>query len=154
MKLSSELIDKKLIGKIIFEGLPTKYRFNKIKKLLLNGNFEKIPISGHPLSLIDLPNGNLVCGTTNAVILFSENLQSIKEVSTGGRSFCASNLRNEICVSVEEKHCILVFDSNLNQLKEFGSEGERNNQLNGPQRLCCHDDYFYIVILEIKEFRY
>ena len=47
-------------------------------------------------------------------------------------------------VSVEIKHCIILFDLNLNQLKQFGSNGVGNNQLKYPRGLCCHGDYVYI----------
>ena len=113
--------------------------------MLLNGNFETIPIEGHPNLLISLPNINFVCGTSRSVILFNEKLQTIKEVSTGlGTTYCALSRRNEIYVSVPQKHCIILFDLNLNQLKQFGSQGARNNQLNWPLGLCCHSDFLYI----------
>ena len=54
------------------------------------------------------------------------------------------NQRNEINVSDQSNNCIILFDLNLNQLKQFGSEGEENNQLNAPLGLCCHGDYLYV----------
>ena len=117
---------------------------SKIKEILLNGNFETIPIKENLVSLIDLPNGNLVCGTDESVILFSENLENIKSFSTGGSSYCAINRRNEIYVSVCGQHCIYLFDLNLNQLKKFGRNGTADNQLNGPEGVCCHEDFLYI----------
>ena len=140
MKLSNEQIDKSLIGEIILEEL----KRSKIKNLLLNGNFKTIPIEGYPLSLIDLPNGQFVSGTDDSVILLNENLQSIKKVWTGGNSFCALSRRNEIYVSVYQRHCIILFDLNLNQLENFGSRGDGNNQFYFPEGLCCHENYLYI----------
>ena len=82
----------------------------------MNGKIETIqlPYNGG-VSLIELENGNLVYGAFGKVFLLNENFQEIKSVSTGGLSFCALNSRNEIYVSV--KHCIILFDLNLNQLK-------------------------------------
>ena len=110
----------------MFEGLS----FKKMKETLLNRKFKLIEVAGQPTSLISLPNGNLVCGTDGSVKLLDENLKEIKSVSTGGRSFCAVNHRNEIYVSVPQKHCIISFDLNLNELKQFGSKGAGNNQFN------------------------
>ena len=42
------------------------------------------------------------------------------------------------------KHCIILFDLNLNQLQKFGSLGHKNNQFTCPLGLCCHGDYLYI----------
>ena len=115
-----------------------------MKRVLLNGKIETIQLAADGVSLIALPNGNLVYGTYGKVFLLNENFQEIKSVSTGGLSFCALNGRNEIYVSVYQSHCIISFDLNLNQLKQFGSNGTGNNQLNAPVGLCCHGDYLYI----------
>ena len=115
-----------------------------MKQTLLNAKFELIEVDGQPTSLISLPNGNLVCGTTDSVKLLDENLKEIKSVTTGGWGFCAFNRRNEIYVTVDYKNCIILFDLNLNQLKQFGSNGVGNNQLNCPFGLCCRGDYLYI----------
>ena len=119
---------------------------NKMKKILMNARIESIQLpTTCGVSLIALPNGNVVYGTYRKVFLLNENnFQEIKRVSTGGDSFCALNSRNDICVSVHHEHCIRLFDLNLNQLKQFGSEGAENNQLNNPSGLCCHGDYVYI----------
>ena len=98
--------------------------------------------SNYGLSLIALPNGNLVYGTYLKVFLLNENFLEIKSVETGRYSCCALNHRNEIYVS--SGHCIILFNSNLNQLKQFGSQGTGNNRLNNPHGLCCHGDYLYI----------
>ena len=47
-------------------------------------------------------------------------------------------------MSVGVKNCIIWFDLNLNQLKQFGLFGTGNNQLYWPLGLCCHGDYLYI----------
>ena len=49
-----------------------------------------------------MPNGNLVCGTLDAVkLLLDENFEEIKGVLIEGEmGFCALNRRNEIYVSV------------------------------------------------------
>ena len=143
MKLSDDQVEKKVIGEIVFEAL-AKYRCKKMKETLLNGRFELISISGRPLSLISLPNGNFVCGTDDSVKLLDENFKEIKSVLTVRQNYCALNHRKEIYVSDHYKSCIILFDSNLNQLKQFGSQGAGNNQFNHPQGLCCHEDYFYI----------
>ena len=49
-----------------------------MKETLLNGTFELIQIAGGPASLISLPNGNLLCGTTDSVKLLDKNLKEIK----------------------------------------------------------------------------
>ena len=41
-------------------------------------------------------------------------------------------------------HCIIIFDLNLNKLKQFGSQSSGNNQFIYPYGLRCHGDYFYI----------
>ena len=111
----------------------------------MNGKIEAIKIpSEDGVSLIALPNGNIVYGTYQKVFLLNENFQEINSFSTGGWSFCALNHKNEIYASSGQKHCIFLLDLNLNQLKKFGSEGEGNNQLNWPLGLCCHGDYLYI----------
>ena len=144
MKLSEDHVDKKLIGEIVFGG-SKRYKINKMKRVLLNGKTETIQLpSNCGVSLIALPNGNLVYGTFGKVFLLNENFQEIKSVETGGYSFCSLNHRNEIYVLVHQKHCIILFDLNLNQLKKFGSEGEENNQLNYPWDLCCQGDFLYI----------
>ena len=123
-----------------------KFKFDRIKESL-NGNLEFIPIVEAPISLLVLPNHNLVCSTIRSIILFNDKLQEIKNISTKGKSFCALNRRNGIYVSVREKISFLLFDLNLNQLKQFGSCGScgsGNNQLNYPYGLSCHDDYLYI----------
>ena len=85
----------------------TTTKYKKMKEIVLNGKFELIEVAGQPLSLISLPNGNLVCYMDNLVKLLDENLKEIKSVSTGGESFCALNKRNEIYVSVYQNHCII-----------------------------------------------
>ena len=119
---------------------------NKLKRVLLNGKFRAIRIPVNGVSINALPNGNLVYSTNNQVILLNENFQEVKNVSLGegGDSFCASYHRNEIYVSDYSKHCIILFDLNLNELKKFGTKGVGNNQLKGPCGLCCHGDYLYI----------
>ena len=112
-----------------------------MKETLLNGKFELIEVAGRPVSLISLPKGNLVCGTCDSVRLLDE---TFKEVSTGAFSFCDFNHKNEIYVSVSLKHCIILFDLNLNQLKRFGSEGTGIDQFNAPAGLSCHGDYLYV----------
>ena len=112
----------------------------------MNGNIETIQLATSGVtSLIALPNGNLVYGTWKEVFLLNENFQEIKSVSTHGLNFCALNHRNEISVSVSDTNCIILFDLNLNKLKQFGSEGAGNNQLHRPLGLCCHGDHVYIV---------
>ena len=136
-------MEEKLIGEVLFEGL-TQYRYKKMKETLLNGKFELIEVAEQPSSLISLPNGYLVCGTTGSVKLLDEYFKEIKSVSTGGWTFCALNRRDEIYVSVGGKHCIILFDLNLNKLKQFGSFGAGNNQFNYPRGLCCHGDNLYV----------
>jgi len=141
-KLAKDQVDKKLIGEIVFGG-SNKYKMNKMKRVLLNGKIETIQLAANGVSLITLPNGNLVYGTGNGkVFLLNENFQEIKSVSTGGHSICALNSRIEIYVS--DYYCIILFDLNLNKLKQFGSNGRGNNQLNYPLGLCCHGDYLYV----------
>ena len=101
-------------------------------------------IASGGLSLIALPNGNLVYGTYKKVFLLNEKFQEIKSVETGGLSWCALSRRNEIYVSDYQSHCIISFDLNLNQLKQFGSNGTGNNQLHWPFGLCCHSDYLFV----------
>ena len=67
-------MEEKLIGEVLFEGLSYK----KMKETLLNGKFELIEVAGQPVSLISLPNGNLVCGSTGSVKLLDETLKEIK----------------------------------------------------------------------------
>ena len=118
---------------------------NKMKRVLMNGKIETIQLAGDGIiSLIALPNGNLVNGNNHQVFLLDEKFQEIKRVLTDGYSFCALNHRNEIYASVHQNHCIILYDLNLNQLKQFGSNGPGNNQLNGPTGLSCHEDYLYI----------
>ena len=127
----------------MFGGLAA-YKMNKLKRVLMNGNFETIQLATRGTALIALPNGNFVYGSHPSAILLNENFKEIKRVSTGGNNFCALNQRNEICVSVDTKDCIISFDLNLNQLKKFGSNGEGNNELRTPVGLCCYQDYLYI----------
>ena len=134
-------MEEKLIGEVLFQG---SKRSLKIKETLVNGKFEIIQVAGQPNTLISLPNGNLACGTNNSVKLLDENFKEIKSVSTNGLSFCALNRRDEIYVSVFHSNCIILFDLNLNKLKQFGSNGTGNNQFNCPAGLCCHGDYVYI----------
>ena len=55
----------------------------KMKRLLLNGKIETIQLpSDGGISLIALPNGNLVYGTWQKVFLLNENFQEIKSIST------------------------------------------------------------------------
>ena len=143
LNLSKDQVDKKLIGEIVFGGR-TSYKLNKLKRVLMNGKIETIQLATKGVSLIPLANGNLVYGTGGKVFLLNENFHEIKSVSTDGISFCASNHRNEIYVSDNHKHCIILFDFNLNELKQFGSEGVGNNQLSYPFGLCCYGDYVYI----------
>ena len=128
----------------------------KMKRALMNGKFETIQLAGFGVSLMALPNGNLVYSNHRQVFLLNETFEEIKMVSIGGTSFSASNHRNEIYVSCSENHCIILFDLNLNKLKQFGPEdiigirehimGYRNtqNRLQYPQGLCCHDNFLYI----------
>jgi len=141
--LAEDQVDKKLIGEIVFRGLAA-YKMNKLKRVLFNGKIETIQLPAYGTSLIALPNGNLVYGTHNRVFLLNENFQEIKRVSTSGWSFCALSRRNEIYVSVSPNYCIILFDINLNQLKQFGSRGTGNNQFNYPCGLCCHGDYLFV----------
>ena len=143
MKLAQDQVDKKLIGEIVFGGV-SAYKMNNLKRVLLNGKVETTQLSARGFSLIALPNGNLVYGTLYKVFLFNENFQEIKSVSTRGYSFCAFNYRNEIYVSDQSKHCVCLFDLNLNRLKQFGSKGDGNNRLDFPLGLCCHGDYLYV----------
>ena len=130
-----------MIGEVLFQGCK---RSLKVKETLLNGKFGLIEVAGLPTSLTSLPTGNLACCTDDSVKLLDENLKEIISVSTGGQSFCAFSRRNEKYVSVSDKNCIIPFDCNLNQLKQFGSLGAGNDKLNNPRGLCCHGDIFYI----------
>ena len=143
MKLSNEQVDKKLIGEIVYGGLAA-YKMSKIKRVLLNGKIETFQLQSGGTSLIALPNGNLVYGTWGKLFLLNENFQEIKSVETGGSSFCALNHRKEIYVSDQSNNCIILFDLNLNELKQFGYKGTVNNQLDRLLGLCCHGDYLYI----------
>ena len=117
----------------------------KLKRVLVNGKIETIQLpSDGGTSLIALPNGNLVIGTYQKVFLLNENFQEIKSVETGGYNFCALNHRNEIYVSVDQEHCIILFDLNLNQLKKFGTRAAGINKLNSPCVLCCYGGYLYV----------
>ena len=140
MKVSKDQVNEKLIGEVLFEGSAYK----KMKETLLKGKFELIQVADYPLSLISLPSGNLVCSTDGSVKLLDENFKEIKSVSTGGFSCCALNHRNEIYMSDSSNHCIISFDLNLNKIKQFGTKGAGNNELNGPWSLCFHDLYLYI----------
>ena len=115
-----------------------------MKRVLLNGKIETIQLPPYGVSLIALPNGNLVYGTYQKVFILNENFQEIKSVETDGWSFCGLNHRNEIYVSDHSKHCIILFDLNLNQLKQFGSQGAGNTQFDNQNDLCFHDDYLYV----------
>ena len=89
----------------------------KMKRVLINARIETIQLpSDCGVSLISLPNGNLVYGTYQKSFLLNENFQEIKRVSTCGMSCCALNQRNEIYVSDHSKHCIILFDLDLNQI--------------------------------------
>ena len=124
--MAKDQVDKKLIGEIVFECL-IGY---KMKRVLMNGKIEVIQLpSDGGVSLIALPNGYLVYSAFWKVFLLNENFQEIKSVETCGLNFCAFNRRNEIYVSDNHKYCILLLDLNLNQLKQFGSEGAGNNVL-------------------------
>ena len=92
-------MDKKLIGEIVFGGLRV-YKMKKLKNVLMNGKIETFQLpTDRGVSLIALPNGNLVYSTAcGKVFLLNENFQKIKSVSTGEWSFCTLNYRNEICV--------------------------------------------------------
>ena len=143
--MAKDQVDKKLIGEIVF-GVPSGYKrikMNKLKRVLFNGKIETIQLAANGVSLIALPNGNLVYGTDGKVFLLNENFQEIKSVSTGGWSCCALSRRNEIYVSDSVNDCIISFDLNLNKLKQFGSNGTGNNQLDQPLGLCCHGDYLF-----------
>ena len=136
----------------MLEGLD-QYGYKKMKETLLNGKFELIEVAGQPVSLISLPNGNLVCGTVGSVKLLDENIEEIKSVLTGRSSCCALNRRYEIYV--RQNHCIISFDLNLNKLKQFGSQGTGDNHLFSSSGLCCHGVNVYIfVIIVIWEFKY
>ena len=47
-------------------------------------------------------------------------------------------------VSDSSENCIMLFDLDLNQLKQYGSRGAGNNRFSFPYGLCCHGDYLYI----------
>ena len=79
----------------------------------MNGKIETIIIPSYVLSLIALPDGNIVYGTLNKVFLLNENFQKIKSVSTDRWSYCALNHRNEKYVTDYSKNCIILFDLNL-----------------------------------------
>ena len=100
----------------MFGGLTT-YKMIKIKRILMNGKIETIQLSNESISLIALPNGNLVYSTNGKVFLLNENLQEKESISTVRLSFCALNHRNEIYVSERWKNCIILFDLNLNEIK-------------------------------------
>ena len=57
--LSNRMIKLTRIGEILFGSL-TVY---KMKKVLMNGKIETIQLAANGVSLIALPNGNLVYGT-------------------------------------------------------------------------------------------
>ena len=99
----------------------------------MNEKFELIQVAGRPTSIISLPNGNLVYCSLNSVKSVDENFTEIKSFSICGLSFFfALNRRNEIYVSESSKHCIISFDLNLNQLKQFGSIGADNRPIRLP----------------------
>ncbi len=74
------------------------------------------------MSLVALPNGNLVVGTKdNSLILTDENFEEINNVSVGNLVYCALDHRNEIFVSYGYQNHIILFDSNLKKVKQFHS---------------------------------
>ena len=128
----------------MFRGLAA-YKMHKLKRVLFNGKIETIQLpSTGGVSLIPLPNGNLVYGTYQKVFLLNENFQKIKSARTEGYSFCALNSRNELYVSDSGNDCIILTDLNLNTLKYFGLKGSGNYQFNYPCGLCCHGDYLFV----------
>ena len=49
-----------------------------MKRVLMNGKIETIQLATNGVSLIPLPNGNLVYSTSGKVFLLNENFQEIK----------------------------------------------------------------------------
>ncbi len=127
-------MDKKLIGEILFEK-PEKYKFNKIKKTLLKGIYELIQLADRGVSLISLPNSNLVFGTESLVKLIDENFKEINSVTVGNLKCCALNHRNEIYVSDGYQNVITLLDLNLKEVKVF--------RIKASNGLCCNGDFLY-----------
>ena len=144
MKISNDAVVKReSIGEIIYDGR-SKIKMNEIRATLLNKTFEIMPFIKNPVSFQILPNGNLLCGTYGSVMQLDENLKKINDIQAAGLCLSALNDRNQIYVSSHSKHCIILFDLDLNQLNQFGSYGTENNQLNYPLGLCCKDEKLYI----------
>ena len=61
--MAKDQVDKKLIGEIVFGGS----KRDKMKRVLMNGKIETIILPADGVSLLALPNGNLVYGTSGKV---------------------------------------------------------------------------------------
>jgi hypothetical protein len=144
-----------LVGEITFE-VAAKFKFNKIKETILNGKFENIPLEGnrkgayinapYGVTVVFLPNGNLVYSASNMIKLTDENFQIIKSIDVGGEGFLALSRRNQIYFCCFQESCILLLDFNLNRIKKVGGQQCRDWQymFKLPGGLCCHENYVYL----------
>lgn len=158
LNLSEDQIDKSLVGEISFE-ISAKLKFNKIKETILNGKFENIPLEGnrimnqntHPygISVVGLPNGNLVYSSCNTLKLVDANFKIIKSIDVGGEGSLALNRRNQVYFSCYGQKCILLLDLNLNRLKKVSRTNIENTEylFELPNGLCCYEDCLYVCDL-------
>ena len=78
----------------------------------MNGKFENIPLQGnqnsrsYDVSVVSLPNGNLVYSASNMLKLIDENLKIIKSIDVRGVSRLASNRKNQVNFSCYQEECI------------------------------------------------
>ncbi len=118
----------------------------------MNGKFENIPLKGnqnsrsYDVSVVSLPNGNLVYSASNMLKLIDENLKIIKSIDVRGVSRLASNRKNQVYFSCYQEECVFLLDINLNQVKIVGDQPDRSGEylLEYPCGLCCYEDYLYV----------
>ncbi len=96
-----------------------------------------------------LPNNLFLISTLHSIAILDESFNIIKEIEEidGNGIDChglAFNIKkNCIYASIYLFDCLYMLDSDLNNIKSFGSQ-ESNNNLNSPSGICFKDPYLYV----------
>ena len=116
-----------------------------IKKIIRKGVFETISIGVEPLEIKRLSNEAFITNNYQSVTLFDYSFNQLKKVDIEGPSLgCAIYNDKGIYISDFYKDCIYLMDNQLDIMKTFGSNGDCIDQLNGPNTICCHNEYLFV----------
>ena len=147
--ISNELIDEKLIGKVLF--YKKELDSCQVKELLMNGNLEFIDLKIGISDIIVLPNNQLLCSNPDNkfLTLYDENLKLIRiidkinEEAFKPQGIAINEDYDNLYITDQENHQIIRTDLYFNKIQSVGSYGMGDGNFKFPFGICFKNDKVY-----------